>query len=154
MLCLDSAQGPAPRKFGEDTWRCFDLVVTAERAQLAVILIVEDDVFICQMAELMMRDWGYQTLSASDVNEALVILRSPEHIDALFTDIYLKNDVLGGCDLAQQAVQLRPELRVLYTTGNFVTETMKALFVRGARFLCKPYAEDQLQDSVERLLAA
>jgi hypothetical protein len=31
---------------------------------------------------------------------------------------------------------------------------MKALFVRGARFLCKPYAEDQLQDSVKSLLAA
>jgi len=28
------------------------------------------------------------------------------------------------------------------------------LFVTGARFLCKPYAEDQLHASVERLLAA
>jgi hypothetical protein len=31
---------------------------------------------------------------------------------------------------------------------------MRALFVQGARFLCKPYAEDQLQESVEGLLAA
>lgn len=121
---------------------------------MAVILIVEDDVFIRQIAELMMRDWGHQTISVSDVDEALAALRSPQQIDALFTDIYLKNDVLGGCDLAQQAVKLRPDLRVLYTTGNFVTEKMKALFVHGARFLCKPYAEDQLQESVERLLAA
>jgi DNA-binding NtrC family response regulator len=130
------------------------LIVTAERAQLAVILIVEDDVFICQIAELIIRDWGHQTISASDVNEALAILRSPRHIDALFTDIYLKDDVLGGCDLAQQAIKLRPGLRVLYTTGNVVTEKMRALFVQGARFLCKPYAEDQLQESVEGLLAA
>jgi DNA-binding NtrC family response regulator len=121
---------------------------------LAVILIVEDDVFICQIAELIIRDWGHQTISASDVNEALAILRSPRHIDALFTDIYLKDDVLGGCDLAQQAIKLRPGLRVLYTTGNVVTEKMRALFVQGARFLCKPYAEDQLQESVEGLLAA
>lgn len=130
------------------------MIVTAERAQLAVILIVEDDVFICQIAELIIRDWGHQTISASDVNEALAILRSPRHIDALFTDIYLKDDVLGGCDLAQQAIKLRPGLRVLYTTGNVVTEKMRALFVQGARFLCKPYAEDQLQESVEGLLAA
>ena len=121
---------------------------------MAVILIVEDDVFIRQIAELMIRDWGHQTISANDVEEALTVLRSPEHIDALFTDIYLKDAVLGGCDLAQQAVKLRPGLRVLYTTGNFVTEKMKALFVQGSRFLCKPYAEDQLQESVERLLAA
>ncbi len=121
---------------------------------MAVILIVEDDAFIRQIAELMIRDWGHQTLSANDVDEAMAILRSPAQIDALFTDIYLKDAVLGGCDLAQQAVKLRPGLRVLYTTGNFVTEKMKELFVQGSRFLCKPYAEDQLQESVERLLAA
>ena len=50
---------------------------------MAVILIVEDDVFIREVAEMMIQDWGHQTLSASDVNEALVILRSTQHIDAL-----------------------------------------------------------------------
>ena len=121
---------------------------------MAVILIVEDDMFIRQIAELMIRDWGHETVSASDVDEALVILRSPQQIDALFTDIYLTDEVLGGCDLARQAIKLRPELRVLYTTGNVITDKIKALFVTGARFLCKPYAEDQLHASVERLLAA
>jgi hypothetical protein len=50
-----------------------------------------------------------------------VSIRSGQHIDALFTDIYLKDSILGGCELAHQAIALRPELRVLYTTGNFVT---------------------------------
>ena len=45
-------------------------------------------------------------------------------------------------------------LRVLYTTGNFVTDKMKALFVEGMECLRKPYTQDQLQDSVEALLAA
>ena len=121
---------------------------------MAVILIVEDDVFIRETAVMTVEDWGHQILSASDVDEALSILRSPQHIDALFTDVYLKTRVLGGCELAHQAIELRPQLRVLYTTGNFVTESMKALFVKNAHFLCKPYAPQQLQDSVERLLAA
>ena len=121
---------------------------------MAVILIVEDEVFIREMAEMMIQDSGYHTLSASDVDEALSFLRSAQHIDALFTDIYLKTWVLGGCDLARQAIKLRPKLRVLYTTGNFVTDKMKALFVEGRHFLRKPYTPDQLQDSVEHLLAA
>jgi CheY-like chemotaxis protein len=121
---------------------------------MAVILIVEDDVFICTIAEMMIRDWGHHTLSASDIDEALSLLRSPQHIDALFTDIYLKNAVLGGCELAHQAIELRPDLRVLYTTGNFITDKMKALFVNGRHFLRKPYTPDQLQDSVEHMLAA
>jgi CheY-like chemotaxis protein len=121
---------------------------------MAVILVVEDEVFTRQIAEMMIQDWGHDTLSASDADEALLFLRSDQHIDALFTDIYLKDSVLGGFELAHQAVELRPHLRVLYTTGNFVTEKMKALFVEGTKCLCKPYTQDQLQNSVEALLAA
>jgi CheY-like chemotaxis protein len=121
---------------------------------MAMILIVEDDVFILEMAAMMVQDWGYQTLSASDVDDALSFLRSPQQIDALFTDIYLNTAVFGGCELAHQAVKLRPKLRVLYTTGNTVTDKLRALFVEGAHFLRKPYTHHQLQDSVEGLLAA
>ena len=119
-----------------------------------MILIVEDDAFIRELTEMTIKDWGYDTLSASDADEALLLLRSPQQIDALFTDIYLKTAVLGGCDLAPQAIALRPKLRVLYTTGNSMSDKMKALFVEGAHFLCKPYTQNQLQDSVENLLVA
>jgi len=118
---------------------------------MAVILIVEDDVFIREVAEMMIEGWGHQTLTASDVDEALAILRSPQHIDALFTDIYLKTAVLGGCDVAIQAIALRPGLRVLYTTGNTVTDKMKALLVEGTHFLRKPYTETQLEESVKTM---
>jgi CheY-like chemotaxis protein len=121
---------------------------------MPTILIVEDDVFTRDIAEMMIRDWGYETLSAGDVDEALVLMRSPQHIDALFTDIYLKKEVLGGCDLARQAIALRPDLRVLYTTGNVPSTQMKSLFVDGQHFLPKPYTPDQLHDSVRGMLAA
>src|ERR1700730_17474927 len=119
---------------------------------MAVILVVEDDVFIREVAEMMIQDWGHQTLAASDVDEALAILRSPQPIDALFTDIYLKTLVHGGCDLALQAIALRPGLRVLYTTGNTITDKMKALLIEGTHFLRKPYTQNQLQDSVKTML--
>jgi DNA-binding NtrC family response regulator len=130
------------------------LVVTAESVPVAVILIVEDDVFIRSDADAMIQDWNHRTLLASDVDEALSLLRSSHHIDVLFTDIYLRRAVLGGCDLAPQAVMLWPKLRVLYTTGNSINDKMKALFVEGAHFLPKPYAPHQLQTAVEGLLAA
>lgn len=120
---------------------------------MAVILVVEDEVFTREIAEMMIQDWGHQTLVASDVDEALLLLRSAQPIDALFTDIYLKAAVLGGCELALQAIALRPNLRVLYTTGNTITEKMKALLVEGTHFLSKPYTENQLQNSVKDMLA-
>jgi len=121
---------------------------------MAVILIVEDEVFIREIADLMIQDLGHETLSASDVDEAMLLLRSSNKIDALFTDIYLKEKVLGGCELACKAVKLRPGIRVLYTTGNQLTEKTRSSFVIGAQCLHKPYTQHQLQDSVEHLLAA
>jgi DNA-binding NtrC family response regulator len=126
----------------------------AETVLMAVILIVEDDGFIRDDAEIMIRDWGYDILSASDVDEALLLLRSSQPIDALFTDIYLKKAVLGGYELSHQAIKLRLNLRVLYTTGNTVNDKTKTLFVEGAHFLQKPYTQHQLKYSVETLLAA
>ena len=85
---------------------------------MAVILIIEDDAFIRQIAEMALQDSGYQTLAADGVEEALAFLNSDQIIDVLFTDIYLKKAALGGCDLATTAVCLR-----------------------------KPYADDQLRQS-------
>lgn len=121
---------------------------------MSTILVVEDDALIREVAAMMIEDWGHTTLSASDVNEALVILNTDQHIDALFTDIYLKRAVVGGCDLAKMAVKLRPELRVLYTTGNTISEKMRSMFVRGMDVLPKPYTERQLQGSIAHMLAA
>ncbi len=120
---------------------------------MAVILIVEDDGFLRDDAETMIQDLGHDILSASDVDEALLLLRSSQKIDALFTDIYLKKAVLGGYEVADQAIKLRLNLPVLYTTGNTINDHMKTLFVDGAHFLQKPYTRFQLQNSVEVLLA-
>mgnify|MGYP000567540719 CR=1 FL=1 len=121
---------------------------------MAIILVVEDDLFLRETAEMDLQGFGYQTLGASDVAEALLIIRSPQHIDALFTDIYLKEESEGGCEIARLAIILRPQLRVLYVTGNNITDRMKALFVDGSNCLRKPYAPDQLQHALESMLAA
>lgn len=121
---------------------------------MSVILIVEDEVFTREVAIMLVEDWGDEVISASDVESAMAVLRSSKQIDVLFTDIYLKNEVFGGCDLAREAIKLRPDLRVLYTTGNSATDALKALFVEPSGFLGKPYTPLQFQNSVEALLAA
>lgn len=121
---------------------------------MAVILIVEDELFTRELAGICIGDWGHDVLFADSVEEALRLLRSSRPIDVLFTDIYLKTAVFGGCDLAQQAMAIRPGLRVLYTTGNSATAQLKARFVAGSHFLGKPYTPNQLHASVDGMLAA
>ena len=118
------------------------------------ILIVEDELFTRELAGICIGDWGHDVLFAGSVEEGLKLLKSDTPIDALFTDIYLKTAVFGGCDLAQQAMVIRPGLRVLYTTGNSANADLKSRFVTGSHFLGKPYTPNQLHTSVDGMLAA
>ena len=120
---------------------------------MAVILIVEDEVLVRESAVTMLEDLGYDVLAASGVEEALSQLRSPQLIDALFTDVGLNAAVFGGCELAHHAVALRPDFPVLYTTGKLPTDDLKARFVPGAHFLSKPYSQLDLRGAVEDLFA-
>lgn len=119
---------------------------------MATILIVEDEVFIRQNAGWTIEDLGHDILLACDLGEALVHLSASVHIHALFVDIRLNALAHGGYDVANQAIRLRPELRVLYTSGSHITADMEDLFVRGGQFLQKPYSPDQLALSVAALL--
>ena len=111
---------------------------------MAVVLLVEDDVFIRELAEEIIQEFGHQTHSAGDMDEALLFLRSDQHVDALIADIRLRTEAIGGLALARQAIRLRPHLRVLYTSGSSINKFAYR----------KPYTHSQLQHSVEQLLAA
>jgi CheY-like chemotaxis protein len=119
---------------------------------MAVILIVEDEVFTRQTAEWMIEDMGHTALFAGDLAGALLHLSATQSIDALFVDIRLDTLALGGYDVANQAISLRPDLRVLYTSGTPLTADMMGLFVGGGQFLQKPYSSAQLELSVGHLL--
>jgi CheY-like chemotaxis protein len=122
--------------------------------QMAVILIVEDEFITREFAGVCIEDWGHQPLFAESVEEALGQLKSDQTIDALFTDINLDSEVLGGCDVARQAQAIRPDLPVLYTTGNSATPQLKSQFVTGSHFLEKPYTPRQLHTFVDAMLAS
>jgi len=120
---------------------------------MAIVLIVEDEIFIRQNAEWMMEKMGHKPLVACDLGEAIVHLSAEATIDALFVDMRLGEFALGGYDVANQAVALKPDLRVLYTSGTPLNAEMTARFVLGGQFLQKPYSHRDLGTSMEQLLA-
>ena len=119
---------------------------------MAVILAVEDDLFILQSLEWMIEDLGHNALLASDLAAALLHLKTPRNIDILFVDIRLHTLVFGGYEVANQAIALRPGLPVLYTSGSMLTDDMAGRFIAGGRFLQKPYSPEQLDTLLEELL--
>ena len=59
---------------------------------------------------------------------------------------------MDGLELARRAVEMRPGLGMIYTSGGGQTDGMAALFVDGAIFLPKPYTKDRLIEALERSL--
>jgi DNA-binding NtrC family response regulator len=116
-----------------------------EDSALAKILIVEDEEQVRVLAESYLREQGHLTLSASTMEQALTLLDVTEGIDLLFVDVGLWEDRNIGLDLATQAILRKPNLKVLYTTGQSVTDGMRALFVEESALLQKPYTVEQLQ---------
>jgi DNA-binding NtrC family response regulator len=115
------------------------------------ILVVEDDEQVRVLAEALLQDGGHNTLSAATAEQALALIQDEHRIDLLFTDHGLGGDTQAGLALATEARQRRPDLQVLYTTGQGVTDGLKALFVDPYGFLAKPYTPDQLQIAIQNL---
>jgi DNA-binding NtrC family response regulator len=115
---------------------------------MAVILIVEDEPQVLKLAESYLQEHGHQTLSASTLEQAMAVLERADHIDLLFADIGLKDGHQAGLELARKAAERWPDLKVLYATGQMVTDGMRSLFVKGSAALEKPYTVDQLLTSL------
>lgn len=111
---------------------------------VADVLLLEDDEAVRVLTESILQGCGHNTLSASTVEQAAALLEGDRNIDLLFTEIGLQGDVQAGLKLAQEAASRRPNLAVLYTSAQAVTDGMRELFADNSAFLPKPYTVEQL----------
>ncbi len=119
---------------------------------MAVILVVEDETQVLLLAESYLEQQGHRTFSAGTLEQALALIDSDKEIDVLFTDLGLGDNLQAGLELGKQAVEHRPGLKVLYTTGQMLTDGMRELFVSGSAFLKKPYTVDELMATLSDVL--
>jgi CheY-like chemotaxis protein len=120
---------------------------------MARVLLVEDEIPVLLFAEIVLEGLGHSLVSVSSQTEALELLEGYD-LDVLFTDIRLPESDLAGFELARQARDRHPLLKVLYTTGQPIDDRMKALYVDGAAMLPKPYTDYALKNALEGVLNA
>jgi signal transduction histidine kinase/CheY-like chemotaxis protein len=120
----------------------------------ATILLAEDEPQVRAVTERLLRQGGYQVLSAADGAEALARAHAHEGpIDLLITDVVMSN--VGGVELARRLEQERPGLPVLYVSGYSWDQSVPASDPsRGIDFLQKPLTFDSLMTKVSLLLGA
>jgi CheY-like chemotaxis protein len=93
---------------------------------------------------------GYDVLQAQDGREGRRIIGSPAKIDLLFTDLVMPGGI-GGEDLARIARELRPGLKILYTTG-YSAQLVRTRTDHDVPVLSKPYRRQQLAATVRAVL--
>ncbi|EJT83792.1 Response regulator receiver protein [Pseudomonas putida S11] len=81
-----------------------------------VVLVVEDEPAIRMILRDYLAGEGYHVLVAEDGEQAFAILASKPHLDLMVTDFRLPGGI-SGVDIAEPAVKLRPDLKVIFISG-------------------------------------
>jgi CheY-like chemotaxis protein len=118
------------------------------------ILIVEDDVLVRKYVVTQVQSLGYRTFAAGDAREALAIIDTDENIDLLLTDVMMPGSI-NGRQLAVEASNRRPSLKVLFTSGYSENAMVHdGCLDAGVLLLAKPYRKQELAKMIRTALTA
>ena len=115
------------------------------------VLVVEDDHGVRDFAVSVLRELGYHVLEAATGDAAFGLIETNPGIDLLFTDVVMPGD-LNGADLTKAALERRPELRVLFTSGYTTRLIEKEWPETRVDLLRKPYRSIDLAQRVRAAL--
>jgi CheY-like chemotaxis protein len=116
------------------------------------VLLVEDDELVRGLAQVVLEGQHYTVLPTRNAEEAIELaMDRGQHIDVVITDTVMPG--MGGPDLAQRLMQIRPGLRVILTSGyaGRGQEFIESLGPQAA-FLQKPYTPDMLTRKMREIL--
>jgi CheY-like chemotaxis protein len=123
----DAIEGPteAPRGAGE------------------VVLVIEDDATVRQLVVEVLTELGYTAIEARNGDEAVAILKSPQTLDLMVSDVGLPG--LNGREIATIAREHRPALQILFMTGYAADATDRPNFLGpGMDLILKPFSMDAI----------
>jgi two-component system, cell cycle sensor histidine kinase and response regulator CckA len=116
------------------------------------IVLVEDEEHVRSIASLMLRRQGYTVHAFPDGPTALAAVEAmPDNLDLVITDVIMPK--MNGQVLTQRLLQLRPSIRVLFTSGYTANVIVHhGVLNEGVEFLSKPYSLERLTQRVREVL--
>ena len=124
--------------------------LTAATHGTGTVLIVEDERALRRLSATVLRQAGYQTIEASDGQQALDLYTVHSHrIVMVVTDVVMPR--MGGIELAKRLRALRSDIPLLFVTGY--VEQSEILHEQGTPVLLKPFSPNSLLTAVTAALS-
>jgi len=109
-----------------------------------LVLLVEDDAAVQQVASDALASLGYAVLAAEDAEAAMRMLEGGARPDVLFTDVVMPGPLTSRA-LAEQAQRMLPGLAVLFTSGYTQNSIVhNGELDPGINLLSKPWRTEDL----------
>ncbi len=116
-----------------------------------VILLVEDEDIVRVLARKVLEASGYVVYEARNGREGLALCEAHQGpIDLLVSDVVMPE--LGGRELAEGALKLRPGIKVMFMSGHTQDLVLKEGVQKGTPFLQKPFTAAALAQKVREAL--
>lgn len=115
------------------------------------VLVVDDDAGVRALERRTLERAGYQVSEASSAPDAFALLDAGLVVDLLIADLDMPD--ISGEEMVRRMHKTRPDLKVLYVTGNIDRLLdARALVWEGEAFLDKPFTSAGLIEAVSLLL--
>ena len=123
------------------------------KASGETILVVEDDPKVLRLTVTRLEELNYHVVAASNGPEAIEILKGNKTIDLVLSDVVMPGG-MTGFDVAAKAMVLRPNLKILLSTGyaKGIEPRDNAKSKVTHRVLRKPYGLKELARTLRELL--
>ena len=118
-----------------------------------VVLVVEDDPGVRELTVSRLKAIGYDVVEAADGRQAAEVLKSPEPVDLVFTDLMMPGGI-SGRDVAALARKLRPGIKILLTSGYAEDLVPVDPELAQLKILRKPYRQGDLVAALREVFAS
>jgi DNA-binding response OmpR family regulator len=119
--------------------------------RIARVLIVDDERDLHEVFKGILESSGFDVFVCENGPAALKLIKEyPGGIDLLLTDIRMPQ--MAGPELARLAKPLRPEMKVLFMSGNPLEALSSGQLEPGAQILAKPFTGKTLTHHVRQIL--
>jgi CheY-like chemotaxis protein len=131
-----------------------EIAVLNPKGNRELILLVDDETEISELASTMLTDEGYRVILARDGFEALKIYQQiGKQIALVILDFFLP--VMDGDAVFDELRELNPEVAVVLSSGFAEQSKLGNMLAQGLKgFIPKPYTAEKLLEQVRSTLDA